>query len=73
MTSSQAADDQLSARRPGLNVYTSEDGTSTAQVDLGITAADLSSALALLVPAGSRLTRITSTKKQATLRFRPQR
>ncbi|OHV46651.1 hypothetical protein BBK14_02040 [Parafrankia soli] len=73
MTSSPTADDQVQAQRPGMNVHTSEDGTSTADIELGITAADLSSGLALLVPAESRLVRIDGTKRKPTFVFRSQR
>ncbi|CAI7977962.1 conserved hypothetical protein [Frankia sp. Hr75.2] len=61
------------APRPGMNVRTDDDGASVADIELGITAADLSSGLALRVPAESRLVRIGGTKRKPTLVFQSQR
>lgn len=73
--SSQAPGSPARAKRPGLSVYNSEDGTSLVQVDPNITADDLTSGLVRFVPAGSRLAEIDQPGDDGPwiLRFTPQR
>lgn len=57
-----------------MSVYNSNDGTSVVQVDPNITADDLSSGLARLVPAGARLIGADQPEDggPSILRFRAQ-